>query len=124
MSHTTYRDDDIEMSPSPTYPGANGPEGNIANVWQWICGAMLVVLLFVAGYAVRGGITRAEAEQLVNGPSNPYVAERDTIQLKEKNTQDRLDKIESDMSEMNRQLVNISVALGIQPDGTRVPRRK
>ncbi|PSH05133.1 MAG: hypothetical protein CXZ00_02970 [Acidobacteria bacterium] len=121
--HETAANFESESSQRPALRLRLQPDGTV-DVWKWIAASLLAVVLLLAGYLSRPGISRAEAEQIVTGPANPYVADRAALQLDQKNIKDQLRKMQLDIDEMKAQLVHISIAVGVDPgNGDSIRRR-
>ncbi len=108
---------------SPTFRSSL-PEATL-DIWKWIAGTMFGLCLFFGGYACRGGITRAEAVEIVTGPSNPYVADKATLQLEQTNSKENAAQMRTDLRDIKSQLVRLSIAMGVDPgEGGDAPRRR
>jgi DNA-binding Xre family transcriptional regulator len=90
---------------------------NSVEVWKWLACSLLAILLPLAGYVGRGGITEAKAVEIVSGPSNPYVQDKAALQQRQENTSQQLEEMRGKLDTVQRQLTRICIALGVDPDG-------
>lgn len=98
------------------------PREASSEVWKWICAALLALLMSLGAYALRGGITRAEAEQLVTGPTNPYVANEPALNERLSTIEGKVDDLQNKVDKLQDNLNRLCIALGVDPDGNVQPR--
>jgi len=84
-------------------------------VWRWLATGLMGVALFLAGFVSRQGVSRDEAAQIVAGSQNPYIADREALHF-------QLQCQAEDLKAIKDQLLRLSVAMGVQPDGSLVAR--
>ena len=94
---------------------ADGRSQASAQLWQWVAGALLAVVVSAGTYCFGKGdtISAAEARQLVSGPVNPYVQDKAAIDQHLQSIDRKLETLDS----MQHQLNRMCIKLGIDPEG-------
>jgi hypothetical protein len=95
-----------------------------SEVWKWVAGCLFAILLAMAGYMSRGGITRAEAIELLSSPNNPYMQDKAVLDLRLGNIEGRVSDVQRATEKVNTALGRICIKLGIDPESPAVDQRK
>lgn len=94
------------------------------DLWKWIAGALLMVIVAMGGYLGHSGITSSEAEKLISGPTNPYVQDKSALDQRLNNIETKLSDTQHSVDGLQKSINKMCIKLGVDPDGAEVVYRQ
>jgi hypothetical protein len=91
------------------------PKPDYSDFWRWVAACLFAAMMLMTGYMSRGGITRAEAEQLIVGPTNPYIQDKATLDLRMNNIESRLGALQESTDNVQQSVNSLCIKLGVDP---------
>jgi hypothetical protein len=94
-----------------------------SDVWKWIAGALLGVVMLLLGLGLGRGTSRAEVREMLTSGDNPYIVEKGAIQLRLDQIERRQQQQGEDLQTIKDIVTRIDVGLGTNSPGTAARRR-